>query len=128
MKLYIYATLFISLNSIAQSDIKIDSVFNRSNLNNYFTHGLDYYKMPNSYTQLIEFSAIVINDGAVMETNCYLKVDVLYNNSVIYSDSSNSVTINSMGSDSLVVLTPLDMSTESIGDYTFIYSVYSYGF
>ena len=107
------------------NDLKLDSVFHRSNVGEFYPSGLDYFQIPQSQMRVIECSALVSNIGENDMTNCYLAVDLVYDDLTVFTYYSDSVFIASDNQDSLYLNVHFDLEAQPIGEYIFNYTIFS---
>ncbi len=103
----------VKLTTLPDYDLVID--------NDYWGSAfLSYYQVPNEQIAPIEFTAKVSNQGVSPVTNVQMNVDV---NTGAFTGTSQTVSIPSMSSDSLVVSTTFTPS--AIGTYSFTRAITS---
>jgi|GEM_PF-2040710 len=114
---------FLSFGQI--NDLKLDSIFHRSNVGEFYANGLEYFQLPASQLRPIECSALVSNIGENDLTNCYLQVEVILDGLTFITVFSDSVFIPIGSQDSIYLNTSINLTGEPIGLYTFKYTMFS---
>ena len=127
MKLLFFISIIFATSMVFGqiNDLRIDSIYHRSNVGEYYSKGLEYYQMPENQMRLIECSSIVSNIGEYDITNCYLLVEVVFEDVSILEYHSDSVFIPSGSQDSLFLTSSVDLIGQPVGNYKFIYSIIS---
>lgn len=123
--------LLLSLLLIASScfsysqtnDLALDSMYNRFNVGEYYNNGIEYFRLPEDQLRPMNCSALISNVGTNDITNCHLRVDVKFGGTTIFTEYSDSITINSGSQDSLYLNSAIDFSSQALGMYTIVYSV-----
>ena len=105
------------------NDIALDSMFNRFNVGEYYTNGIEYFRLPQDQLRPLHCSAFISNVGTNDITNCHLRVDIKNGGTTIFSAFSDSILVTSGGQDSLFLSTTFNFLSQPLGMYTIVYSV-----
>jgi hypothetical protein len=105
------------------NDVALDSIFNRFNVGEYYTNGIEYFKLPQDQLRPLNCSAHISNVSTNDITNCHLRVDVKYGGTTIFTEYSDSITVTSGNQDSLYLNSAIDFSSQALGMYTIVYTV-----
>ncbi|MEX1001857.1 MAG: T9SS type A sorting domain-containing protein [Crocinitomicaceae bacterium] len=111
------------LNFAQTNDVALDSMLNRFNVGEYYSNGIEYFRLPQDQLRPLNCSALISNIGTNDITNCHLRVDVKYGGSTIFTEYSDSIFIPAGGQDSLYLNTSIDFSSQPQGMYTIVYTM-----
>jgi len=93
----------------------LEDTYYRMGVGGTIAGGLEYHLIPLSQASPIEYSGKIKNNGSVIQTGTKLSVDILSGASTPYSESSNTIDLALLATDSLVV-TP-SFTPSAIGTY-----------
>lgn len=118
-----FAIISSQLSFGQTNDLTIDSLFNRFNVGGFYSQGIEYFRLPQDQIRPLYCSVLISNTGTNDITNCYLKVDVKFAGSIIMTEYSDSVNINSGNQDSLFLTAQFDFVGQPQGMYTLVYRI-----